>query len=391
MSFEIVRLSAENSAAVAEIEKSCFSHPWSEQTVESEINGKFSDFFGAFFEGKLAGYIGGRTVVIAEELDGYGFCVEYNDDVRVLSIQSYFNSGSINPVPIERGRVGQILGNVYQTDIKVYYNGLLIEGYNIGGRTAICLEDLGELTDSPNAFYGYSDYLGKAVWDADNRTISYESYLQNESSILGVTKVYHRFKDNVIYTFSDEFQNWSEFSDKVEEEYTGKYTYSSGMGASRYTLKPLYFDYHGEQIAIGTVVQNPNNPYHDALMHIENSALVIEMIKTYKAPQKTHDEAKACFSENYRILKEIENDNYTVLMAENDTDGFLLVYINKQGGYVTDSGLNPYHDGKTEMWFDESSDDTKSNIVIFSEFPSDALNQIPSDIIMIDLDLYDYE
>ena len=68
MSFEIVRLSAENSAAVAEIEKSCFSHPWSEQTVESEINGKFSDFFGAFSEGKLAGYIGGRTIAGETEI-----------------------------------------------------------------------------------------------------------------------------------------------------------------------------------------------------------------------------------------------------------------------------------------------------------------------------------
>ncbi len=340
----------------------------------------------------IDGYnIGGRTVVIAEDLDGYGFNVEYNDDIRTLKVYSQFNRGSNNPAPIARGKVGQILGNVYKTDIRTYYNGILIEGYNIGGRTAVCLEDLGDTVNSANVAFGYSDYLGRSIWDADNRTISFESYQKNEASILGVPKVYHRFKDNVIYTFSDEVQNWSEFSDRVEEEYTGKYTYSPGMGASRYTLKPLYFDYHGEQIVIGTVVQNPNNPYYDALMHIENPALVIEMIKTYKAPQKTHDEAKAYFSENYRILKEIENDNYTVLMAENDTDGFVLVYINKQAGYVTDSVLNPYHDGKTEMWFDESSDDTKSNIVVFSEFPSDALDQIPSDIIMIDLDLYDYE
>lgn len=340
----------------------------------------------------IDGYnIGGRTVVIAEELDGYGFNVEYNDEIRTLKIYSQFDRGINNPEPIARGEVGQILGNVYKTDIKTYYNGILIEGYNIGGRTAVCLEDLGDTVNSANVAFGYSDYLGRSIWDADNRTISFESYLQNEASILGVPKVYHRFKDNVIYAFPDEFCNFSKFSDEISGEYTGKYTYSPGMGASRYTLKPLYFDYHGEQIVIGTVVQNPNNPYNDALMHIENPASVIEMIKTYKAPQKTHEEAKAYFSENYQILKEIENENYTVLMAENETDGFVLVYINKQGGYVTDSVLNPYHDEKTEMWFDESSDDTKSNIVVFSEFPSDALDQIPSDIIMIDLDLYDYE
>ena len=37
MSFEIKRLSEENAAAVAEIEKICFSHPWSEKTVASEM------------------------------------------------------------------------------------------------------------------------------------------------------------------------------------------------------------------------------------------------------------------------------------------------------------------------------------------------------------------
>ena len=62
MSFEIKRLSEENSAAVAEIEKLCFSNPWSEGTVASEIKSGFSDFFGAFSEEKLAGYIGGRTI-----------------------------------------------------------------------------------------------------------------------------------------------------------------------------------------------------------------------------------------------------------------------------------------------------------------------------------------
>ncbi|MBQ6580073.1 MAG: GNAT family N-acetyltransferase, partial [Oscillospiraceae bacterium] len=62
MNFEIKRLSEENSAAVAEIEKLCFSKPWSEGTVSSEIKSCFSDFFGAFSEGELAGYIGGRTI-----------------------------------------------------------------------------------------------------------------------------------------------------------------------------------------------------------------------------------------------------------------------------------------------------------------------------------------
>ena len=57
MSFEIKKLSEESSAAVAEIEKLCFSHPWSEATVSSEIKSGFSDFFGVFCEGRGAAHV----------------------------------------------------------------------------------------------------------------------------------------------------------------------------------------------------------------------------------------------------------------------------------------------------------------------------------------------
>ena len=77
MSFEIKKLSEESSAAVAEIEKLCFSHPWSESTVSSEIKSGFSDFFGAFCEDKLAGYIGGRTICGETEIFNVAVAPEF--------------------------------------------------------------------------------------------------------------------------------------------------------------------------------------------------------------------------------------------------------------------------------------------------------------------------
>ena len=77
MSFEIKKLSEESSAAVAEIEKLCFSHPWSEATVSSEIKSGFSDFFGAFCEGELAGYIGGRTICGETEIFNVAVAPEF--------------------------------------------------------------------------------------------------------------------------------------------------------------------------------------------------------------------------------------------------------------------------------------------------------------------------
>lgn len=59
---EIRRLSAADAAAAAEIEKACFSSPWSEATLAAELSNPMNDFFGAFDEDVLCGYIGGQTV-----------------------------------------------------------------------------------------------------------------------------------------------------------------------------------------------------------------------------------------------------------------------------------------------------------------------------------------
>lgn len=344
----------------------------------------------------IDGYnIGGRTVVIAEDLDGYGFNVEYDDESRILRIASYFNKGFKDIKEIPRGSVGKIIGNIYKTDIKVYYNGILIEGYNIGGRTAICLEDLGDLSDSPNADYGYSKYLGKAIWDETNRTISYESYIRNENEILGISRVYHRFKDNVIYTFSDDFYLRSEFSALEDGEFTGMYTYSPGLGASKYLIKPLYFDNHSELVEIGYCVVNPNNSQNEALIYIENPEFVKNMIKTYKTPKKNHDEAVAYFTEICDNVEKIENDDYTVLKANHNKEGLLFVYINKKGGFVVDDFFSSYGlnngDFEIKMWFEENPQNSGPNTVTHSVYPFGGPHGTTTAHFSSDLDGFDYE
>ncbi len=227
----------------------------------------------------IQGYnIGGRTVVIAEDLEGYGFSLDYHDELRMLSIYSDFTVGNINPAEIQRGKVGQILGNVYETDITTYYNGIPIPGYNIGGRTAICLEDLGDITDSPNAHYGYSNYLGKSVWNEENRSISYTSFLENAQDIVGIPGISLCFSDNVISVRVESDSSY------VQEEFLGWYGYSPGTGMSKYYLNPLYFDNHGEQVEVGCAVSHPTHTGGFALIYIENPEEVLGMIKTYLLP-----------------------------------------------------------------------------------------------------------
>lgn len=340
----------------------------------------------------IDGYnIDGKTVVIAEDLEGYGFGVEYNDETRTLKIKSYFNDGYKNIAPIERGKCGTVLGNIYKTDIKVYYNGIIVTGYNIGGRTAVCLEDLGEITGSPNADFGYSQYLGKALWDADNRTISYESYMSNEEDILGLSRVYHRFKDNVVYTFSDDYYMRSEFSSLEDGEYTGKYTYSKGTGATRFLLKPLYFDNHGTLEKIGICVANPNNTYDEALMYIDNPEKVKEMIKTFKSPTKTHDEAVSFFKEICKDVSQIENDSYTVLKAVHPEQGLIFVYVRKSGGYVVDTFVSSYGDRTVDFYFSENPDKDGINSVTHTITPFAGPHGATTMSYLTNLDELDYE
>ena len=52
-------------------------------------------------------------------------------------------------------KVGDIVGEIYSTDIKAEINGTLVDSYNIGGQTAVVLEDLAKM----GAEVSYNDSL----------------------------------------------------------------------------------------------------------------------------------------------------------------------------------------------------------------------------------------
>ncbi len=63
---------------VCKIEEACFSHPWSRQSIESELNNDGSVFVAALEGERVIGYIG-MSVVIDE---GYIFNVAVDADFR---------------------------------------------------------------------------------------------------------------------------------------------------------------------------------------------------------------------------------------------------------------------------------------------------------------------
>ncbi len=58
----IVKLNESHVSQVAELEKICFSNPWSENSVASELKNSLSLWLVAEEEGRVAGYIGSQTV-----------------------------------------------------------------------------------------------------------------------------------------------------------------------------------------------------------------------------------------------------------------------------------------------------------------------------------------
>jgi hypothetical protein len=123
----------------------------------------------AFVNGiKVEAYnIGGRTCIPIEDVtSGY----EYNNDVRTLLVYSFrpeilkeYDEGE----GAEYAEVGAVLGSVYETDIKTYFYDMELPSYNIGGKTCVAIEDIGD----DNTF---SRIGGKYIWDPVNRTISLE-------------------------------------------------------------------------------------------------------------------------------------------------------------------------------------------------------------------------
>ena len=56
-----VRMNESHVKAVAELEKLCFSEPWSENSVASELKNKLALWLVAEEDGRVAGYIGSQT------------------------------------------------------------------------------------------------------------------------------------------------------------------------------------------------------------------------------------------------------------------------------------------------------------------------------------------
>ena len=55
-------------SAIAELEKQCFSDPWSENSIASEVDNRLSYWLVAEVDGVVVGYVGSQTVLDAADM-----------------------------------------------------------------------------------------------------------------------------------------------------------------------------------------------------------------------------------------------------------------------------------------------------------------------------------
>lgn len=64
----VERMNATHVPQIAQLEKLCFSDPWSETSIASELDNRLSDWFVALEDGQVVGYVGSQTVIDGSDM-----------------------------------------------------------------------------------------------------------------------------------------------------------------------------------------------------------------------------------------------------------------------------------------------------------------------------------
>lgn len=269
--------------------------------------------------------IGGKTAVIVEELIGYdkanySFDGEYNDETRTLNFYTTGYGGMVNEefVPA-KNTPGKIVGDIYSTDIKVYLNSIEVKGYNIGGKTAVAIEDIATINpEHSNAGYGFSEYLCNFVWDGEKREIYLNTYIAshialNESK---VSKVQFMLYDNDL---KYNFDQMNDYGNPLWFDFTEDFAKTP-----KNLIMPLYMD--------GELLGDMHIAYNDTPSTRYNSEKVKEAIEKTEVVL-SFEEAKAYIEDNFEIVSTEEDENALIYIAKKDDVNYCLLAM-KQGGFV---------------------------------------------------------
>lgn len=301
--------------------------------------------------------IGGRTAVLAEDLadSSYGISFGYDDTRRLLTLDLQYTEPSPSAGEgVQRGTPGRVLGSVYETDIRFLFNGKEIQGYNIGGRTAFCIEAAGETAGSANAAYGYSDYLCSYVWDEGARTIELRTFLNTLPAPLRKTEGFSYTRTgNQLYAAYRPLEQWS----------GGIASNDEGPD----TLQPLYLT-----VMDGSQVKDqPIGLIYKHYGFAEDPMALEELLSKLTPAPMPHDTAVAYLTglEGYTEIGRRENEFYTVLILQKDgaPPTHPTIYSVRQWGGICLLGDYSDADPQKTVAVSELED---GSIIYINEYPS---------------------
>jgi len=288
--------------------------------------------------------IGGKTAIIIEELDDptssrtYAINAKYDDTLRRLDVAMSSSQGFYGEEynEIKRGTPGKVVGDVYETDIKVYFNGYEVEGMNIGGRTAVALEDLGQI-GGINEEFGISKYRCKATWNADERIISLD-FIDERNSFSTFdygTFLRYTLNDNVLTATFDRMAY--AHSEREEDVFSEEFQKEVNV------LKPLFLDDGKEKTKIGFmyIEDNSVDDYVITRLYVTETELMKELtanIHDGKTPSPEEAFKLLDNKEDYETLDIIETEDFylatvKLLKVEGFWNDIAYVLITKTGGF----------------------------------------------------------
>lgn len=224
-------------------------------TVFAENSG---DIIGKIYSTDIVAYIdnaviksyniGGRTVIPIEDLIYYGFEINWDGENRILSANISIEPESLPDIVVSKQHPGNVVGNIYYSDIVTYLNGIECrQTYNIGGVTCIAIEDLGIMNSQGRYVSDYSNYGMRYTYNDDERTIRLytlrpNSRIETEYGTATVTDIHSNYanqlyvkkndtSDNpMIYNVFSIFSNakWNEYISLNELLSNGYCNYSIG-------------------------------------------------------------------------------------------------------------------------------------------------------------------
>ena len=101
----IRRMNLGDVSAIAELEKQCFSDPWSENSIASEVENPLSYWLVAEVDGVVAGYVGSQTVIDESDMMNVAVKPEFRRqkvaERLILSLISHLNQRQSKSLTLE--------------------------------------------------------------------------------------------------------------------------------------------------------------------------------------------------------------------------------------------------------------------------------------------------